>query len=162
VDNPPKAFPDGFRMVAGDPMRRTFNSSDKAQKAVSIVCYGGNGGRYNGVPDHKCDEWRTQVYLPSCWDGVNLDSPDHKSHVAYPAFGEYNFGVCPESHPVAIFSVFFEFYFRTGLFGDLKFAFANGDKTGYGYHGDFVMGWTDRALLQLRIKTVSLPPIAPS
>jgi len=144
---PPLAFPDGFRMVAGDPMRRTFNATDKAQKAVSIVCFG-TGGRFNGSPDHKCDEMRTQVYFPSCWDGKNLDSPDHKSHVAYPAYGDYNFGVCPESHPVAIFSVFFEFYFKTGIFSDLKFAFANGDVTGYGFHGDFVMGWTDRKLLQ--------------
>jgi len=146
-DNPPLAFPDGFRMVAGDPSRRTFNSSDYSHKAVSIVCFG-TGGRFNGFPDHKCDEMRTQVYFPSCWDGVNLDSHDHKSHVAYPAYGDYNFGVCPESHPVAIFSVFFEFYFKSGLFSDLKFAFANGDATGYGFHGDFVMGWTDRALLQ--------------
>ena len=22
--------------------------------------------------------------FPQCWDGVNLDSPDHKSHMAYP------------------------------------------------------------------------------
>lgn len=145
--HPPVAFPDGFRMVAGDPARRTFNHSDFAQRAVSIVCYG-QGGDYNGLPPKKCDQLRTQVYFPSCWDGINLDSPDHKSHVAYPAYGDYNGGVCPESHPVPIFSVFFEFYFSTGLFSDLKFAFANGDATGYGYHGDFVMGWTDRALLQ--------------
>ncbi len=24
---------------------------------------------------------------PSCWDGVNLDSADHKSHMAYPVGG---------------------------------------------------------------------------
>jgi len=145
--NPPLAFPDGFRMVAGDPARRTYNQSDFPHRAVSIVCFGA-GGDFHGVPDHKCDQWRSQVYFPSCWDGINLDSPDHKSHVAYPAYGDYNGGVCPESHPVDMFSLFFEFYFSTGLFPDLKFAFANGDATGYGFHGDFVMGWTNRTLLQ--------------
>jgi len=145
--NPPMAFPDGFRMVAGDPFRRTFNASDFAQNAVSIVCLG-EGGRYNGFPDHACDRLRAQVYFPSCWDGKNLDSEDHKSHMAYPAYGNYNGGVCPESHPVALFSIFFEFFFDTQPFPDMKLAFANGDTTGYGYHGDFVMGWTDRTLLQ--------------
>jgi hypothetical protein len=91
---------------------------------------------------------RAEVYFPSCWDGKNLDTPDHKSHMAYPAIGDYNGGVCPESHPVALFSIFFEFFYDTGSFPDLKFAFANADPTAYGFHGDFMMGWTDRALLQ--------------
>ena len=34
------------------------------------------------------------VSVPQCWDGVNLDSPDHKSHMAYPVGG------CPSTHPV--------------------------------------------------------------
>jgi len=92
---------------------------------------------------------RAEVYFPSCWDGVNLDSPDHKSHVAYPAIGDFNGGVCPESHPVALISIFFEFFYDTSPYTDIdKFAFANGDPTGYGFHGDFVMGWTNRTLLQ--------------
>jgi len=143
----PLAFPYGFRMIAGDPLRRTFNASDKAQDAVSFACLG-EGGRYNGLPPHRCNLMRAQVYFPSCWDGKNLDSPDHKSHVSYPAVGNYNGGVCPESHPVALLSIFYEFMFDTSGFTDTKFVFANGDATGYGYHGDFVMGWTDRDLLQ--------------
>ena len=41
----------------------------------------------------------------SCWDGKNLDSPDHKAHVAYPTKGPANFlstGDCPSTHPVKI------------------------------------------------------------
>lgn len=41
-----------------------------------------------------------------CWDGKNLDSPDHKTHVAYPTNGPASFdtdgGACPSSHPVKI------------------------------------------------------------
>jgi hypothetical protein len=39
---------------------------------------------------------------------VNLDSPDHKSHVAYPKAGPASFsgtsvgGDCPSTHPVKI------------------------------------------------------------
>jgi len=143
----PMAFPDGFRMVAGDSSRRTYNDSDKAQRAVSFACLG-DGGRYNGLPPHHCHQMRAQVYFPSCWDGKNLDSSDHKSHMSYPAIGDYNGGVCSESHPVALFSIFMEFFFDTSSYSDLKLAFANGDPTGYGFHGDFIMGWTNRALLQ--------------
>jgi len=151
----PMAFPDGFRMVAGDPLRRTYNDSDKAQRAVHMVCltYDSDGVGVSSqqgpaFPTGHCDKMRAEVYFPSCWDGKNLDTPDHKSHMAYPAIGDYNTGVCPESHPVALFSIFYEFFFDTGSFKDSKFAFANGDPTAYGFHGDFIMGWTDRALLQ--------------
>jgi len=144
----PLAFPYGFRMVAGDPKRRTQNNTDFAQKAVSIMCiFDGGSKEYNGFPPQKCNTMRSQVYFPSCWDGKNLDTPDHKSHVAYPAIGDYNGGVCPQSHPVAILSIFYEFFFETP-YADNKLAFANGDATGYGYHGDFIMGWTNRDLLQ--------------
>jgi len=157
----PLAFPYGFRMVAGDPLRRTFNASDKSNDAVSFTCLG-DGGRFNGFPPHHCDIMRAQVFFPSCWDGVHLDTPDHKSHVAYPANGAYNTGVCPESHPIALFSIFYEFFFETKAYTDLKFAFANGDPTGYGYHGDFVMGWTDRAKLQTAHKDCVGPSTCPT
>jgi len=151
----PMAFPDNFRMVAGDPYRRTQNDSDYAQRAVHMVCltYDELGAvqileQGPGFPKQHCITLRAEVYFPSCWDGKTLDPPDHKSHVAYPAIGDYNGGVCPESHPVALFSIFYEFFFDTNAYTDLKFAFANGDPTAYGFHGDFMMGWTDRALLQ--------------
>lgn len=45
--------------------------------------------------------------------------------------------------------IFFEFFFETQNIQDFnRFAFSCGDATGYGYHGDFVMGWTNRDLLQ--------------
>jgi len=147
----PLAFPYGFRMIAGDPYRRTQNNTDFAQKAIDIMCmYDGGSFEAPGFPTRPCQQIRAQVYFPSCWDGVNLDTPNHMSHVAYPAIGDFNGGVCPKSHPVALFSLFYEFFFETGTYGSdiTHFAFANGDNTGYGYHGDFIMGWTNRTLLQ--------------
>jgi len=145
----PLAFPDGFRMVAGDPLRRTQDNTDVTNRAVHIMCiFNGGSKQYDGFPPRQCNTMRSEVYFPSCWDGKNLDSEDHKSHVSYPGIGDFNGGVCPETHPVALLSIFFEFFFDTSSFTDNKFAFANGDATGFGYHGDFVMGWTNRTSLQ--------------
>jgi hypothetical protein len=40
---------------------------------------------------------------PNCWDGKNLDSPNHRSHMAYPTrvvtYGRYG---CPTTHPYVI------------------------------------------------------------
>jgi hypothetical protein len=69
--------------------------------------------------------------------------------MAYPAIGDYNFGVCPPFHPVAIFSIFYEFSFDTSPFTDFsKYVYAMGDPTDYGLHGDFINGWTDQTALQ--------------
>lgn len=44
------------------------------------------------------------VDSPSCWDGKNLDSPDHRSHMSYMRGGPEHKWVekCPASHPYEI------------------------------------------------------------
>jgi len=146
-------------MVAGNPFKRNF-TGDNAAQAVSFVCldYSKKGkayGQYNNLPTHACpDGIRAQVFFPSCWDGKNLDSPDHTSHLSYP-IGAYNDGMCPPTHPVQFISIFFEvifggagFQWWNGNHGTKQpFVFAHGDATGYGFHGDFINGW-DVNLLQ--------------
>lgn len=154
-----QAFPEGFRMLAGDPFRRNY-TGDFAAQAISYACLNYDGpatAETNGFPDNNCpDGLRAQVFFPSCWDGVNLDSANHQSHVSYPASGAYNDGVCPDSHPVHLISIFYEIIFQTNLFADMwwgdeqPFVFAMGDPTGYGFHGDFINGW-DVDILQYAV-----------
>jgi len=86
---------------------------------------------------------RLQAFFPMCWDGKNLDSPNHRSHMAYPT--QYNGGDCPSTHPVRLPAVFYEAFYAVDQFphgqGVQPFVLANGDPTGYGFHGDFVNGW---------------------
>jgi len=87
-----------------------------------------------------------------------MDSDDHKSHVSYPVDGNYDGGRCPKSHPVHLVTLFYEVYYDTKSFKDKwygdgqPFVFANGDTTGYGYHGDFVSFHRLTSLGTLRVQ----------
>lgn len=42
------------------------------------------------------------INAPHCWDGKNLDSADHRSHVAYTSYGDWGYEKCPTTHPYVI------------------------------------------------------------
>lgn len=109
------------------------------------------GLRDKAFIDENCpDGIRAELMFPSCWDGVNLDSDSHSSHVAYPDAMKY--GTCPDDYPVRLPTLFYETIYAVAAFKDSEgqFVFANGDPTGYGYHGDFICGW-DSGILQAAI-----------
>lgn len=78
-------------MVAGDPSLRSYSNTNE-QNAITFACLGTNTAETNGFPNIKCpDGLRAQVFFPSCWNGVDLDSADHKSHMAYPSGVDVSF-----------------------------------------------------------------------
>ncbi|KAK0486751.1 hypothetical protein EDD18DRAFT_1193686 [Armillaria luteobubalina] len=148
-------FPDDVR----DPNLRTLNASSFAQQAITFLCLNFNGvsTKYNELPiNQDCSSGiRSQINFPSCWDGKNVDSEDHKSHVAFPSTGPDN-GTCDDpNYPVTIPRIFMEVYWVTQGFQEQRaeaitprqpFVFSNGDPTGYGYHADFFNGWESGVL----------------
>ncbi len=134
-----RAMPEGLRMVAGDMMasgpdsRTTYGCLDAPtyQPFKSIpVCNVGT-------------EVNIALTFPQCWDGINLDSPDHKSHMAYPIPG----GVCPSSHPWAVPEVTFNTRYRVGPNDDPRAWRLSSDMYdkakpgGFSNHGDWFNGW---------------------
>jgi len=141
-----KAFPAGFRMTAGNPFRRSFNASVVAHTAITFACLAEQPNKEtNGFPApnmHCINGLRLQVYFPQCWNGKDIDTPDHRSHVAYP--DRYDGGNCPPGFPVRLMGVFFEAFYSVGDFPPQNyqpFVLGCGDATGYGFHGDFMSGW---------------------
>ena len=84
-----------------------------------------------------------QLVFQDCWDGVHLDSPTHKAHVAY----TYD-GTCRGEFPVAIPSVSFLIAYPTSG-SAAGFRLASGMASSM--HGDAFMAWENRALGQ-RVK----------
>jgi len=151
-----QAIPPGLRIVAGSPTRRTYNASIVSQKAISYACLSStSSGPETGefpTATRVCDNGlRAQVWFPMCWNGKDLDSADHFSHMSYPIEAPDG-GNCPAGYPVRIPGVFFELLFSVSSFphgnGVQPFLWSNGDTTGNGLHGDFLNGWDPKIMQQ--------------
>ena len=93
-------LPNGLEMIAGDAEATT--AQDPAVSSWSC----GPAGRKEPVPFHcpaRGAALQLNLVFPSCWDGQNLGSVDHRSHLAsvVPAGGDGRV-TCPDSHPVAL------------------------------------------------------------
>jgi hypothetical protein len=102
-----------------------------------------------------------EVNFPQCWDGVNLDSPDHKSHMA-----EATGSGCPSTHPVALPHISYEVYYDLAKVTLSRMAkwrlssdnYATTTPGGYSAHGDYVMGW-DATTMQKVVKNCDNPSV---
>ncbi|KAK3403083.1 hypothetical protein B0T20DRAFT_474882 [Sordaria brevicollis] len=181
-----KAFPPGFRMIAGDAARRNYSiagtnvkdvdpeksswaklgqtsQADLTQRAIGFNClnYGiaPEGTLYRHyMPDKDyldancADGIRAEIMFPSCWNGKDLDSENHRSHMAYPDLVMN--GNCPKGFETKVPGLMYETIWATQAFKGMpgKFVFANGDVQGFGYHADFMTGW-DEDFLQEAVNT---------
>ncbi|MGZ5393869.1 MAG: DUF1996 domain-containing protein, partial [Mycobacterium sp.] len=137
------AFPPGLQMVAGGSYPNAYWTCDgesdaafESRKRTIPNC--GLGGKI-----------KLHVFFPSCWDGENLDSPDHRSHVAYGRDREGRVAGteptrCPLSHPVKIPQL------------DLRILYDVSDGRDYRLsdgsvlpHADFFNAWVERDLEKL-------------
>ena len=95
-------LPNGLRMVAGAP-----------GGPVKWMC--GDTSNQGTVIPNNCPTGYliAVVTFPDCWDGVNLDSPNHRSHMSYRSYVNGHH-ICPSSHPVRIPTITENFHWETG------------------------------------------------
>lgn len=133
-----RPFPQGLRYVVGSPMATQDEFRTSPGTVEGFEC---GSSSFNWDIPASCapgSELNVRYQAPSCWNGTDLDSADHKSHMAYPVQDE-----CPPSHPVAVPMI--EFKLSWPVSGDLReVSFASG--RGYSFHYDFINAWDEPVL----------------
>lgn len=137
------AIPQGLRMIAGDP-----TLASKNEWGPAFFRCDNDGPYYWSLGDLSASGtcgvghriWMSVVF-PQCWDGVNLDSADHKSHMAYPTGSG-----CPADHPKAIPEITMHVWYDVPAEGFKAWRLASDAydaslPAGYSLHADYFMGW---------------------
>jgi Domain of unknown function (DUF1996)/F5/8 type C domain len=134
-----RPFPTGLRFVVGSPTATAAQFAGSPGYVAGWEC----GNSYHNIDfPLNCPagtELNLRYQAPSCWDGLHLDSPDHKSHMAYPVDG-----VCPVDHPVALPMIEFKMAFPVS--GDMSQVRLSSGRA-FSFHYDFFNAW-DPATLQ--------------
>ena len=130
-------FPQGFKLIAGN---------SKATEPQGLMITAWNCGPVAQIPptstiptcpDAERQSLALHVRFPNCWDGVNLDSPDHQSHMAYSVRGR-----CPSDHPVAMPAI--QVNLRYPTVGGPGLALSSGGQ--FSAHADFFNAWQQGVL----------------
>ena len=147
-----RPFPPGLRMIAGNSHAYRPQPKSITHWNCSVVKESFYGPRQtqsatlaagtSGIP--HCGPYadlQLVVNFPDCWNGKDLDSPDHKSHLAYHGKN----GVCPAGYPVPIPRVRVNVHYPTT--GGPGVALASGGQ--YSGHADFFNAWNAKELQRL-------------
>lgn len=146
-------FPVGLRMIAGTATatQPTYSTRPLEGSRNDVSWYScrseiGAGARVDSqVRFAACNPgeiFGQHVEFPQCWDGINLDSADHKSHMSYG--GGWPSRGCPPSHPVPLTQVTYNVYYRVPSTGMASWRLSSdmyAGPPGYSGHGDWVNGW---------------------
>lgn len=154
VQNPPA----GLRIVAGQASRTTRGDATNPATPRYWCNTKGAFSPHNSGHDmnRNCrtgDLLVMSVQFPQCWNGRDLDSPDHQSHMAYGTWGPVpgqNGAGCPASHPVPLPEVTINVNYEVPSSGTSTWRLASDmydGPAGYSGHADWWNGW-DRSVFQ--------------
>lgn len=150
-------LPNGLRFIFG---RDMTNLSAAPTGNFHFICQTPAGGvvvnttTSMDVALKKCpvgDQFAAIVDAPSCWDGKNLDSADHRSHVGYPGYGSWGYLKCDSAHPYVIPTFTLGARFTIGASDDTsKWIFSSDvmmkQTRGSTFHADWFGAWDNTVL----------------
>jgi hypothetical protein len=151
-------LPNGLKFIFGafpnDPMRKPdahFNfacmkpnwSNKDMSFAEAVQCAKQPGNRFE-----------VHQSAPDCWDGVHLDSPDHRSHLAYARYGSWGYLKCDPDHPYVIPSFTYAAFYTILPTddGDIHFSsdeMDNRQPRGWSFHVDYGPAAWDPVVLKM-------------
>ncbi len=132
-----KPYPPGLKIVAGNSAATTAPNPSHFKWS----CLGENvSSTTDFVICPQGSKLELLLNFPDCWDGQNVDSADHKSHMAYNANH-----TCPASHPVPVPQLQFKLRYATRGEVGMKLA-SLGSGSAAATHGDFFNAWDETAL----------------
>jgi len=141
-----RPFPTGLRYVVGSP---SASIADFTAGSVEGYECGNSSRNYDFTTMTNCpagSKVDVRYQAPSCWDGIHLDSPDHKSHIVFPISGQYGRKICPTSHPVAVPMLEFKMAFPVD--GNVSRVRLSSGR-GFSFHYDFFNAWEPATLAAL-------------
>ena len=133
-----RPFPDNLRMIAGSAMATHVQGTRVTFWSCGVHSHVRRSTRMLTCPHGEFLHFA--VFFPQCWDGRHLDSPDHKSHMAYMRKGR-----CPSGHPVAVPTL--EELYSYPIRGGNGISLSSGGL--YSAHADFVNAWEPSAFRTL-------------
>jgi hypothetical protein len=133
-------FPNNLRVIAGDAMAQAPQGMRVTFWSCGVASGVERSASVPTCPDTRGSFLRLHIRFPECWDGRRLDSPDHRSHMAYAVRG-----ACPSSHSVEVPQITQIYRYPTR--GGEGFSLASGGI--YSAHADFVNAWKPGALRKL-------------
>ncbi len=151
------APPNGLRVIAGDQSNSELSGDPYYQRNISWACTQKGSINNNRLSEAIPTDCRpgellvVRVSFPQCWDGKNLDSADHQSHMAYLTGAPNRRQDCPASHPVHIPRMTINAYFKLGSTDTSGLRLSSDsygmDKPGgLSAHGDWIVGWDQQIL----------------
>lgn len=129
-----EAFPPGLKMIAGD-------ADAPGPQSADLVGWGCGTSSIQSVEPPLCPvsaPLRAVITFPDCWNGVDIDSEDHRSHMT-----NSTAGLCPATHPVHVPQLTFAITYP--IFGeghDLSLASGSIGTL----HSDFINSWHQDSL----------------
>lgn len=154
-------LPPGLSMIAGD-----MAATPEAPQSTAILRWhcqswgsdDASNPRFSAtIPECAVpDRLRADLFFPSCWNGRDLDSADHRSHMAYPVTDANGRNPsCPATHPVPVVRVSYHYAFpvkpenvdpvsrttRGWRLSSDMYTVTTSRPGGASLHGDWINGW---------------------